>query len=208
MTKEQIETFLQAGHAIFTLKSKKTGKHFTYKIKRGGGPEGPGPLFVSLLIGDLKWMYVGLYRPGKALHLTAKSHFSPDAPSVRALSWFLQHVDSPLVEFKHAGKCGRCGRVLTHPDSIDSGLGPECSGRALAAFHGPAKAKLQHLPPMPKSNFERQAESAKAAEPLLRAAIERANPGGTWLQDQYLTVPVERVDCSAAIDNAVAKFHR
>lgn len=30
---------------------------------------------------------------------------------------------------KHAGRCGRCGRILTVPESIDLGLGPECAGR-------------------------------------------------------------------------------
>jgi hypothetical protein len=29
-------------------------------------------------------------------------------------------------EFRHEGRCGRCGRTLTVPESIDSGFGPEC----------------------------------------------------------------------------------
>jgi hypothetical protein len=27
------------------------------------------------------------------------------------------------------GKCIRCNRTLTHPDSIETGIGPECAGR-------------------------------------------------------------------------------
>lgn len=30
------------------------------------------------------------------------------------------------VEIWHEGKCGRCGRQLTVPESIESGFGPEC----------------------------------------------------------------------------------
>jgi hypothetical protein len=28
---------------------------------------------------------------------------------------------------QHAGKCGRCGRKLTVPQSIETGIGPECA---------------------------------------------------------------------------------
>ena len=30
----------------------------------------------------------------------------------------------------HEGKCGACGRKLTVPDSIKSGIGPVCAARA------------------------------------------------------------------------------
>jgi hypothetical protein len=29
----------------------------------------------------------------------------------------------------HEGRCGRCGRRLTVPESIESGYGPECIGK-------------------------------------------------------------------------------
>jgi hypothetical protein len=32
-----------------------------------------------------------------------------------------------VVEFWHEGKCCRCGRKLTVPASIASGIGPECA---------------------------------------------------------------------------------
>jgi hypothetical protein len=34
---------------------------------------------------------------------------------------------SPLIEIWHQGRCGKCGKVLTVPKSIESGFGPECS---------------------------------------------------------------------------------
>ena len=30
-------------------------------------------------------------------------------------------------EFRHEGRCGRCGRALTVPESIDTGFGPHCA---------------------------------------------------------------------------------
>jgi hypothetical protein len=31
-----------------------------------------------------------------------------------------------FIEIWHEGRCGKCGRTLTVPDSIANGLGPEC----------------------------------------------------------------------------------
>ena len=31
-----------------------------------------------------------------------------------------------FVEIWHEGKCGKCGRPLTVPSSIENGLGPSC----------------------------------------------------------------------------------
>ena len=55
-----------------------------------------------------------------------------DAPSVKALHWALPKIWAkapmpPAFEIRHEGKCGRCGRALTVPESVDTGFGPECS---------------------------------------------------------------------------------
>lgn len=130
MTKEQILKFLVAGRAVFTLVSRKTGEHFTYKFSKG---RNEGVFFASVLAGADTYRYLGIYRDGCAPISALAAHVSANAPSLKALNWFLRHIDSPKVRFQHEGRCGRCGRPLTHPDSIDSGLGPECSGRGYAA---------------------------------------------------------------------------
>jgi hypothetical protein len=47
-----------------------------------------------------------------------------------AFAWFwdrLRNGNLPeQVEVHHEGRCGRCGRALTVPESIESGFGPEC----------------------------------------------------------------------------------
>jgi hypothetical protein len=35
----------------------------------------------------------------------------------------------PELAVYHEGRCGACGRRLTTPESISSGLGPVCAGR-------------------------------------------------------------------------------
>jgi hypothetical protein len=52
--------------------------------------------------------------------------------SVKAFDWFFNNrvscnTDLPeSVEFFHEGRCGKCGRKLTTPESVTAGFGPEC----------------------------------------------------------------------------------
>jgi len=67
-------------------------------------------------------------------HGGQKARVGKDAPSVKAFDWFWRHMAqgddvSTLVEVHHEGRCGRCGRALTVPESIKSGFGPECIGK-------------------------------------------------------------------------------
>lgn len=158
MTNEQIVQFIAAGRAVFTLRSVRTGEHFTYKIDRKPMSRDPKHAtsllhFVSVLRGPDEWTYIGVYDPrAKRVNLTRNSHATADAPSFKAINWFLRNVGHPRVEFRHEGKCCRCGRPLTHPESIDSGIGPECAAKLGASREptkGPSGAPLQHLPPMP-----------------------------------------------------------
>jgi hypothetical protein len=40
-----------------------------------------------------------------------------------------------VAEIKIASFCGRCGRPLSDPVSIDRGIGPECYGRGTGSQH-------------------------------------------------------------------------
>jgi hypothetical protein len=52
---------------------------------------------------------------------------------VRGFQFFWKHVNAvlmpPEMEVEHSGHCGRCGRLLTVPSSVQSGLGPECQSK-------------------------------------------------------------------------------
>jgi hypothetical protein len=137
MNRDAIRTFLTAGRAVFTLTSTKTGTSFTYRFnRREARPGQPAPLvFASVLTGpdnQSDYAYMGILRggvPEGLVSTTRGSEVAADAPSYRALNWYLAHLGDARVEFRHEGRCGRCGRALTVPSSIDSGLGPECAGK-------------------------------------------------------------------------------
>lgn len=122
--------FVMAGDARFTIVSKVTGTRFTYRIRA----KDDGAIhFVSVLTGpdnDSSYKYLGWIRNGEFVHGARRSSISPDAPSAKAFRWFWSRIDrlpEHLVEVYHMGRCGRCARALTVPESIRSGIGPECA---------------------------------------------------------------------------------
>lgn len=123
-------SFAFAGNATFTLVSVGTRKRFTYQVKASNSRD--DFYFVSLLTGpdnDGHFGYIGIVA-GDKFRTTAKSTARPGATSVRAFDWWVRHQDSELVELLHAGTCGRCGRTLTVPESIETGLGPVCAAKS------------------------------------------------------------------------------
>lgn len=130
--------FVLSGRALFTLKSARTGNHITFKIKaaREQRPQGPSH-FVSVLDhadGQGGYSYLGLVRDERfEIGSLRKTHHTSSSTSAIALSWLFGNLAQGQLpeqcELWHEGKCGRCGRRLTHPDSIATGLGPECAGK-------------------------------------------------------------------------------
>lgn len=139
---DQVAPFVLAGRAVFTLRSRRTGARFTYKISKARKERTHDKTcwFVSVLTGpgnESDYSYLGYIRGER---FTFQFTFQPNrsnvgatAPSVQAITWFLGRLfagrDLPDLEVWHEGRCGRCGRTLTVPESISSGFGPECIGR-------------------------------------------------------------------------------
>lgn len=143
--------FRPTGATLVTVVSGRTGSRFTYEIKpkesnliAEGKPIGK-VWFVDLLTGpnnrkDFSALAVLTERSGRLCwHHAGASSISADAPSAQALRWVVQAiVDAPddraasalaKIELWHEGKCARCGRRLSRPDSITLGMGPECAER-------------------------------------------------------------------------------
>jgi len=131
--------FVTAGRAVFTV-SNGSGEHYTYRVtrKEKDGREGDYVYFVNLLSGcdnDNDYTYLGVFEPGRCeVRLTRKSKLSEESKPVAVVRWALRRVWAgdgipPGYQIQHAGKCGRCGRTLTVPESIETGLGPQCAGR-------------------------------------------------------------------------------
>jgi len=132
-----IRRFIFAGRALFTIQNKRTGTRFTYKVSNSKPREGrtDAPiLFVKVLQGpcnETAYGYLGHMNSHNKSRLNAGRKGRPDAVSFKGLNWLLHNLDRGVlhdtVEFYHSGKCGACGRTLTVPESIETGLGPVCA---------------------------------------------------------------------------------
>jgi hypothetical protein len=135
--------YVFGGNATVTLKSLKTGKHLTYQLRRPDDDYGrPGQrFFVNWLVGpnnNVDYCYLGVVDAGKVPHrkaelrLTRNSRLSGDSRPVRSFCWVLARLSvgefPNTLEVWHEGRCGRCGRKLTTPESLARGFGPECAG--------------------------------------------------------------------------------
>jgi hypothetical protein len=128
--------FFTGGRAVFTV-SNGRGTHYTFKISkpRKQNPKDNPPFFVKVLTGPQNtndFTYLGIYIPQtQEVRLTAKSRYNNESTPVKVIRWALKKVAEKAVlpdgyTIQHEGKCCRCGRVLTTPESIQRGIGPEC----------------------------------------------------------------------------------
>jgi hypothetical protein len=140
-----VRDFLVGGKAVLTIRSQKTGDHFTYRITKKE-ERSRTTYFVGLLSGGAMFDYLGLLQIGPVgnrtaanLKLTAKSCAAVGAPSIDAINYLLHHIYfndrmPPKAEVYHDGRCCVCSRPLTHPTSITLGIGPECGAEQHARF--------------------------------------------------------------------------
>jgi hypothetical protein len=131
---EDIKNFIFAGNAVFTIESVKTGKWFTFEINK---PKDNDKLFfVSVLRGPNNtddYTYVGVvdkYDSNFSFRLTKGSKLTEETTCVQAFKVFINNLQknyiTPNMNFYHMGYCGRCGKALTTPLSVERGIGPVC----------------------------------------------------------------------------------
>ena len=124
--------FILAGNALFTVENVATGNRFTFKVRQ---PDDDKPHFVSVLTGpdnEHDYAFLGTVFDAARYHHGRRSRVAEDAPSAKAFEWLFRQLSTghslpPQVRLCHCGKCGRCGKTLTVPESVESGFGPECS---------------------------------------------------------------------------------
>ena len=118
--------FIFAGKSIVTFLNTKTGNRFTFKTKAA---KDSNLFFVSVLTNPETYTYIGTCIEGNYKH-GCKSVVSQDAQSVKVFDFVLAKLVlgtlPDFVEVWHEGHCGKCGKRLTVPSSIENGLGPEC----------------------------------------------------------------------------------
>jgi hypothetical protein len=184
-----ILAFMLAGDATITFKNAKSGTHLTYRLQRSELTEaeiaqGKKPIyFVKLLTGsdnENDYTYIGIIAPDRyknnalAFRTTGKSKLTMDSKPcmvlARAFEFFVSGKMPFGLEVWHEGRCGRCGRKLTTPESVERGFGPDCIQlmgglAALMTFAVPAPehsvTAWQDVPRDP------QASAVKVTKPVL-----------------------------------------
>jgi hypothetical protein len=131
-TAEEVRTFMFSGDATLTIKSRRSGERFTFRVSLSDD----GQLYwVKVLTGPdntRAYQYLGHWRGKRYFTHGSKSKIGPNAPSTLAYTFLATALERggglpPLLEVLHEGRCGRCHRKLTVPSSIKSGIGPDCA---------------------------------------------------------------------------------
>jgi len=130
-----LKQFITAGKAIFTVLNTETTNRYTFRVTKKENDNGSFVFFVSVLTGpcnESNYSYIGMLTQDGVFRWTRGSSVHTSALSFKAFAWVWANVDAVMpakIEIRHEGRCGRCGRKLTTPQSIDAGFGPECITR-------------------------------------------------------------------------------
>jgi hypothetical protein len=132
-----------AGRAVLTFRNLETGTHMTVKLKQWRDRADRKiklPIFsveISLL-GDKRsgYEYAGTFF-SDTMRVKLGRNVTLDSRLGRAITWLTAAIQNPeplrgRVGLFHEGRCCECGLPLTHPESINTGLGPVCLDRVKA----------------------------------------------------------------------------
>ena len=128
-----------AGRSRITLQNSAKGSHVRLKIsekreKKDGKMVGTGRFFVFTSIlndGDTGWDFAGTFYSDTKGYSLGRTHTK--GSQVDRILGFVQGalrnpqvLNEKRVNLFHEGRCCRCAMPLTHPDSIQLGVGPDC----------------------------------------------------------------------------------
>jgi hypothetical protein len=118
--------FMLGGKSVFTLLNSQTENRFTYKVKKHKQDD---IFFVSVLTGPDIYQFIGSIKSNSFKH-SQKSSISQTSQSVKVFEFVFSKIQTgnlpEIIEIWHHGRCGKCGKMLTVPKSIQTGFGPEC----------------------------------------------------------------------------------
>ena len=132
-------------HTIFThngtitMENPGTGNHRTIRIKtqKADANFAPGERIAYLLNGhnnENDYLPFAFVKPNGRVIVWHKHRGTPGNPSqydkLAVMIAYPDHYQELGIVYHFAAKCRRCNRKLTTPESISSGIGPVCEGRA------------------------------------------------------------------------------
>ena len=150
----EIRKYILGGNATFTLnytRFQKEVRHTlrvkSFKKNRGAnwstGNADRSGFFITVLSGgdnETSYDWIGTMRQTPDGHYAVDSKIQFNHPQAKQILgrfktfWDLLEQGckiEPGVEFFHEGSCCVCGRKLTVPSSVASGIGPECEGKGM-----------------------------------------------------------------------------
>lgn len=152
LTMKAAKRFVFGGRATITVTNGQ-GDHYTFRIKKwhprnpdGTKNETVTKWFVGVLTSpdnERDYSDLGTLDP-RTFTIIQPAYTNRSRPYVpqtdvrfRVAVWMLGHIareqefngKSAAYSIRHSGKCGRCARKLTTPESIDTGFGPECADK-------------------------------------------------------------------------------
>lgn len=129
-----------AGRAVLTFRNLETGTHMTVKLKQWRDRADRKiklPIYsveISML-GDRRsgYEYAGTFF-SDTMRVKLGRGVTLEGRLGRALTWLTAAIQNPeplrgRVGLFHEGRCCECSMPLTHPESINTGLGPVCLER-------------------------------------------------------------------------------
>lgn len=170
---------LAAGNVVVTVKSLKTGEHITVKLAsrlkndsgRGkkwqpAGPDEATHIFASVRSADRAgWDdKIGTYYPRNGRFYEDNNADPARVWAAAAVfQWLNGDAEEKNATYQESNECGRCGRQLTDPVSIDRGIGPDCYGQMTGSQH--------------QEKVKRQEREARGDEAAKAEALREAGDG-------------------------------
>lgn len=136
-----VNQFILGGDAQFTLYQEampgKKAVTVKYRVKRN---DTGSCWFVYTELSDTsdmlsngrKLVYQGYLKRDLQFYTGQKGRSDYNTVAVKGLLWLLHHTGNlpSTVHLYHHGRCSVCGRKLTDPESLRTGLGPTCRKKA------------------------------------------------------------------------------
>lgn len=118
---------------VVTVQNTASGKHRTFRIRTqpDNAKFAPGQRILALLTGsdnNTSYTQIGWVQPSGAITLWPKFRTEGYNKLIDVLLR-IDYWQNRGFKYMYEGRCCRCFRRLTTPDSVTAGIGPECAKR-------------------------------------------------------------------------------
>lgn len=129
-------SFILGGNAVFTI-TFRDGKRFTYKVLEDYKDK--NKFKVHVLYGPdntSNYKFFGYVEVADGVPVF-ESRSTYDHAKYFSLTFMNLCIgmETPGMEIYHSGRCCKCGRLLTVPESILAGIGPECAFKSSVSLN-------------------------------------------------------------------------